>query len=193
MVAAAFLLGLESIEPLAQEVDRPDLTDSIPRPRGWVFAHHLVASAVLLSVAGLIAALVATVVEPGHAAAAFALAIPLSWTGAIGAVVAAVKDAPDPPAVANTTLLGADRGVESPLAMPEIAGFSNAGLGALPVILSAISAVPVLALRFDPTLSTVWRSLLGVALCLAMTVFWVVRRDRWGTSLRTFFAEGRTR
>lgn len=191
MVAAAFLLGLESIEPLAQEVDRPDLTDSIPRPRGWVFAHHLVAPAGLLAVAGLVAAIAATVVEPDHAAAAFGMAVPLAWAGAIGGVVAAVKDAPDPPAVASTTLLGADRGAESPLAMPEFAGFSNVGLGALPVILSAICALPVLALRFDPTLSTVWRSLVGVALCLAVAVFWVVRRDRWGVSLRAFFAEGR--
>ena len=192
MVAAAFLLGIESIEPLAQEVDRPDLTDSIPRPRGWVFAHHLVAPAGLLAVGGLIAAAAATTVEPDHAAAAFVIAVPLAWAGAIGGVVAAVRDAPVPPAVASTTLLGADRGAESPLAVPEFAGFSNVGLGALPVILSATCALPVLALRFDPTVSTVWRSLVGVALCLAMAVFWVIRRDRWGVSVRAFFAEGRT-
>ncbi|MGB3736133.1 MAG: hypothetical protein WA964_14340 [Ilumatobacter sp.] len=191
MVAAAFLLGLESIEPLAQEVDRPDLTDSIPRPRGWVFAHHLVAPAGLLAVAGLVAALAATVVDPAHAGAAFGLAIPLTWTGAIGGVVAAVKDAPDPPALAGTTLLGGERGAESPFAMPEFAGFSSVGLGALPVVLSGICALPVLALRYEPTFATVWRSILGVALCLAVTIWWVVRRDRWGASIRAFFVEGR--
>ena len=191
MVAAVFLLGLESIEPLAQEVDRPDLTDMIPRARGWVFAHHLVAPAGLLAAAGFVAAAAATVVEPEHGAAAFGLAVPLAWAGAIGAVVTAVKDAPDPPAVASTTLMGAERGAESPLALPEFSGFSSVATGALPVILSAISALPVLALRFDPTLSTVWRSLLGVALCLAVTVWWVVRRDRWGAAVRSFFVEGR--
>ena len=191
VVAAAFLLGLESIEPLAQEVDRPDLTDMIPHARGWVFANHLVAPAGLLAAAGLVAATAATIVEPGHAAAAFGLAVPLVWAGAIGAVVAAVKDAPDPPAVAGTTFLGADRDTENPFAMPEFAGISNVGAGALPVILSATCALPLIALRFDPTLTTVWRSVVGVALCLAVMVWWVVRRDRWGAGIRAFFAAGR--
>lgn len=191
MVGAGFLLGLEVIEPLAQEIDRPDLTDGLPVERGWLFAHHLVAPAVLLAVAALVGAAAATIVEPGHAFGAFAMAIPLAWAAGIGAVVAAVKDAPDPPSVADTTLLGAERGVESPFAMPEFAGFSNVGAGALPVILSAIAALPVLALRFDPSPSTVGRSVLGVAMCLAVTVWWVLRRDRWGASIRRFFAEGR--
>lgn len=191
MVGAGFLLGLESIEPLAQEIDRPDLTDGLPVARGWLFAHHLVAPGALLAVAALVGAGAATIVEPTHAPAAFGLAVPLAWAGAIGAVVAAVKDAPDPPAIADTTLLGADRGAESPFALPEFAGFSSVGAGALPVILSGVSALPVLALRFEPTFATVWRSIVGVALCLAVTVWWVVRRDRWGTAIRAFFAEGR--
>ena len=130
-------------------------------------------------------------VEPAHAAASFALAIPLAWAAAIGAVVAAVKDAPDPPEIADTNLMGVERGVDSPFAMPEFSGFSSVGAGALPVILSAISALPVLALRFDPTLSTLWRSVVGVALSLAVMVWWVVRRDRWAGSIREFFIAGR--
>lgn len=191
VVGAGFLLGLESIEPLAQEIDRPDLTDGLPISRGWLFAHHLVAPAALLTAAALAGAVAATIVEPTHVAASFALAVPLAWAGAIGAVVAAVKDAPDPPAVADTTFLGADRGTESPFALPEFAGFSSVAAGALPVILSSICALPVLALRFDPTLSTVLRSLVGVALCLVVTIWWVVRRDRWGAGIRAFFAQGR--
>lgn len=156
-----------------------------------MFAHHLVAPAALLAIAALVGASTASIVEPEHALPSFGLAIPLAWAGAIGAVVAAVKDAPDPPTVANTTLLGAERGAESPFALPEFAGFSSVGAGALPVILSASCALPVLALRFEPTFSTVWRSLVGVALCLAVTVWWVVRRDRWGGAVRAFFVAGR--
>lgn len=191
LVGAAFLLGLETIEPLSQEIDRPDLTDTIPRARGWVFANHLVAPAGLLALAGLVAAIAATLVEPDHASAAFALAVPLAWAGAMGGVVATVKDAPDPPSVANVSVTGADRGAESPFALPEFAGFKSVGLGALPVAFSAISAVPVLALRFEPGISTVWRSVLGVALCLVVMVWWVIRRDRWAVSIREFFAAGR--
>lgn len=191
LVAAGFLLGLESLEPLAQEIDRPDLTDGLPVPRGWLFAHHLVAPAGLLAVAAMVGAGAATVLEPSHAAASFGLAIPLAWAGAIGAVVAIVRDAPDPPAVADVTLLGTERGGDRPFAMPEFAGFSNVATGALPVILSAICALPVLALHFDPTLSTMWRSVLGVALCLAVMVWWVLRRDRWSVAIREFFVAGR--
>lgn len=191
MVAAAFLLGLEAIEPLAQEIDRPDLTDGLPVARGWLFAHHLVAPATLLAAAAMIAAAAASALDPDHAAAAFGLAVPLAWAGAIGGVVTAVKDSPDPPGVADTTLLGADRGAESPFAMPEFAGFSNVATAALPVVLSAACALPIVALSFEPTWPTVWRSLVGVALCLALTVWWVVRRDRWVVGIRKFFVEGR--
>jgi hypothetical protein len=190
-VGACFLLGLESLEPLAQEVDRPDLTDGFPEPRGWLYAHHLVAPAGLLVATSMIGATAATLVEPDHAVAAFALAIPIAWAGAIGAVVTTVRDAPDPPALANTTLTGADRDVENPFSMPEFAGFSNIGTGALPVVLSAIAAGPVAAMRIQPDAATVGRSIVGVALCLVVMTFWVVRRDRWSASIREFFAAGR--
>lgn len=191
LVGASFLLGLEAVEPLAQEVDRPDLTDGFPEPRGWLFAHHLVAPAVLLVVAAMLGAAAAALVNADHAAGAFALAVPVAWAGAIGAVVTTVRDAPDPPALANTTITGADRDVESPFSMPEFSGFSNIATGALPIILSAIAAGPVAAMRIQPDPSTVSRSIVGVALCLVVMTFWVVRRDRWSASLRQFFAAGR--
>ena len=64
LVAAGFLLGLEAVEPLAQEVDRPDLTGGFPEPRGWLFAHHMVAPAVLLAVAAMIGAGGSSVAQP---------------------------------------------------------------------------------------------------------------------------------
>ena len=191
LVGASFLLGLEALEPLAQEVDRPDLTDGFPEPRGWLYAHHLIAPALFLVIAAMIGATAASLVNPDHAASAFALAIPVAWAGAIGAVVTTVRDAPDPPALANTTLTGADRDVESPFSMPEFSGFSNVGTGALPIILSAIAAGPVAAMKLQPDPSTVGRSIVGVALCLVVMTFWVVRRDRWSASIRRFFAAGR--
>jgi hypothetical protein len=191
LVGASFLLGLEALEPLAQEVDRPDLTDGFPVPRGWLFAQHLVAPAGLLAIAAMIGAVAATLTDTEHAAGAFALAIPVAWAGAIGSVVTTVRDAPDPPAVANTTLTGADRDAESPFSMPEFSGFSNVGTGALPIVLSAIAAGPVAAARVQPDAATVGRSIVGVALCLVVMTFWVVRRDRWSTAIRRFFADGR--
>ena len=192
LVTAAFFVGLEAIEPLSQEVDHPDLTDAYPVDRGWIFLHHLLAPAGLLAVIGLIAAGTATIMQPSHAPAAFALAIPLAWAGAIGAVVTTVRDAAQPASIAYTSVLGADRGSESPFALPEFAGFSNVVSGAMPIVFSGVAAVPVYALSEQPSASTVLRSILGVALCLAMLCWWIVRRDRWAVRVREFFAAGRT-
>jgi hypothetical protein len=102
-----------------------------------------------------------------------------------------VRDAPDPPELATTTLTGADRDAESPFSMPEFSGFRSVATGALPVILSASCAGPVAAMRVQPDLSTVGRSIVGVALCLVVMTWWVVRRDRWSAAIRNFFAAGR--
>jgi len=190
-VGAVFFVGLECLEPLAQEIDHPDLTDAVPADRGWLFTHLLVAPAALLAIAGLIGAAAATAVEPSHAAAAFALAVPLAWAGAIGAVVTTVRDAPEPPGTEQTTIMGGPKGGESPFAMPEFAGFSNVITGAMPIVFSAIAAVPIVALSIAPEFSTVWRSILGVTLCIAMLLGWTRRRDRWAVKVREFFAAGR--
>ncbi len=43
-----FLIGLEAVEPLSQEIDQPGLTDGLPIDRGRLHVHLLVASASLL-------------------------------------------------------------------------------------------------------------------------------------------------
>jgi hypothetical protein len=191
LLTAAFLVGMESLEPLSQEVDRPDRTDGLPVDRGWLYLNHLVASASLLAVAGLVGAIAATVVEPEGAAAAFALAIPVALLGATGPVVTTVQDAPAPIAVASTTFTGAPRGQESPLALPEFAGASMAFHTLTPVVVSTSAVVPVLLLRIDATPSTVIRSIGGAALFIGALLLWVRRRDRWSIAIRGFLAEGR--
>ncbi len=191
VLAAIFLLGVEVIEPLSQEIDHPDLTDSLPVDRGTLFVHHLAAPGGLLVVAGLVGAAAATALHPTHAAAAFALAVPVAWAGATGPVVAAVLDAPAPPSAAATTLTGAPRDQESSFVPPEFAGFSNAFSTLMPVILSALGIVPILAMRVAPDATTAVRSFVGVALLLAGLVVWIRRRDRWAVRIREFFAQGR--
>ena len=56
LLATLFLLGMETIEPLSQEIDRPERTDGLPIDRGLLYAHHLVAPAALLAGAAIIAA-----------------------------------------------------------------------------------------------------------------------------------------
>ena len=189
LLGALFFAGLESLEPLSQEIDRPDLTDGIPIERGWIYAHHLVASAILLVFVGLIGAAVAVLVDPDIGAIAFAVAIPMVWAGAMGPVVVTVLDAPTAPS--PTTLLGTPRNAETSLVPPEFAGFSTALRTLLPVVISAIGTVPVFVARFADDGASVGRSLIALVLFITIVVLWVRRRDPWGLKLRNFFEEGR--
>jgi len=189
LLGALFFVGLESLEPLSQEIDRPDLTDGIPIERGWIYAHHLVASAVLLVFVGLIGAASALIVDADISPIAFAVAIPMVWAGAMGPVVVTMLDAPSTPS--PTTLLGTPRDSETSLVPPEFAGFSTAFRTFLPVIISAVGTIPVFVARFADDAASVGRSLVALALFTAVMVVWARRRDPWGLKVRAFMEEGR--
>lgn len=189
LLGALFFVGLESLEPLSQEIDRPDLTDGIPIERGWIYVHHLVASAVLLAGVSLIGAATALLVEPELGAIAFAAAVPMVWAAAMGPVVVTMLDAPSTPS--PTTLLGTPRDAETSLVPPEFAGFSTALRTLLPVILSAVGTVPVFVARFADDAASVGRSLVALVLFTTLVVVWVRRRDPWGIKVRAFLEEGR--
>ncbi|MEO5725075.1 MAG: hypothetical protein ABIQ39_07225, partial [Ilumatobacteraceae bacterium] len=63
--ALLFMLGLEAMEPLSQEVDQPDRTDSLPVVRGDLMMRHLAAPAVALIPFALIGAIAATALTAG--------------------------------------------------------------------------------------------------------------------------------
>jgi hypothetical protein len=190
LLGALLLVSLEAIEPLSQEVDHPDRTDALPIDRGVLFAHHLVAPAGLLVIAAMVGAATATLVEPGYAAGAFALAIPITWTGALGAVVTTVRDAPR---VVRPIGTGDARptATDNPLLPPEFAGFSLVVNALLPVVLTALGTVPAVVMYFEPNVGTAVRTSIGSALAIAAAVAWVIRRDRWSSALNAFLAEGR--
>jgi hypothetical protein len=188
LLGSLFFVGLESLEPLSQEIDRPDITDSVPIERGWIYANHLAAPAVLLAVVGAIGAATAVIVDPDLGAMAFAAAIPIVWAGALGPVVVTVLDAPSTPS--PTTLLGTPRNAETSFVPPEFAGFSTALKTLLPVVISAVGTVPVFVARFAGDASSVGRSLVALGLFTGLVVVWVRRRDPWSAKVRTFMEEG---
>lgn len=191
LLATLFLLGMETIEPLSQEIDRPERTDGLPIDRGLLYAHHLVAPAALLAGAAIIAAATASMIRPSDTAAAWAITIPTLWAGALGPVIATVLDSSTPIAVADTTLIGAPRDTDASLVPPEFASFSSALSTFIPVAISAIGVIPVLAMRSDPSAATAGRIIVGIALVWAAAVTWILRRDRWGVKIRAFFEAGR--
>jgi len=188
LLGSLFLAGLESLEPLSQEIDRPDITDSIPIERGWIYAHHLAAPAVLLVAVGFIGAVAAVVTDPDLGAMAFAVAVPMVWAGALGPVVVTVLDAPSAPS--PTTLLGTPRDAETSFVPPEFAGFSTALKTLLPVVISAVGTAPAYVARFTGDASSVGRSLVALGLFTGLVVVWVRRRDPWSAKVRTFMEEG---
>ena len=156
---ALHLLGLDAVEPLSQEIDHPDLTDGVPLDRGWLHVRHLAAPAVGLIPFALIAAAVVAVIDPDRAAAAFALAVPVTWAGVSGAVVSVVRDAPDPLAAPTA----------SNIMPPEVAGFTSTLRLLWPLAISVVGVVPVaLAVEF-PTIGSVVRgAVASVLLVLAV-------------------------
>ncbi|MGI9051821.1 MAG: hypothetical protein ACR2HQ_04095 [Ilumatobacteraceae bacterium] len=182
MAVALYLLGLDAIEPLSQEIDHPDHTDAVPLERGWLLLHHLAVPAVAVVPLAIVGAGATIAVEPASWPAALALAIPVVWLGLGGAVVSVVRDAPDLAA----------QPASSTAVPPEFAGFTSSIRLLYPLVISALATLPVLAVREVPTVGAVVRSLAGLALVLAALMWWVRRRDHWRRRWQAFIQGNRT-
>lgn len=195
---ALYLLGLEVLEPLSQEIDHNDRTDQLPIERGRLLLHHLAAPLVALVpfavVGGAAAAVTIAVTDgppaPGALAAVAILALPVTLGGACGAIVSVVKDAPDPVAVAN----------QEAYLPPEVAGFGTAIRTLLPLFVSTLGVLTTLFARAahsaEPTdasavMAGAVRGAVAAVLLLAATLVWVQRRDRVRAWYRRFVDEGR--
>jgi hypothetical protein len=182
IAVALYLLGLDGIEPMSQEIDHPDHADSVPRERGWLLLRHFAAPAVILVPFALLGAAVVAIVEPDHALAALALCIPMAWAGACGAVVSVVRDSPDPVTPSASTMA----------VPPEFAGFTSTLKLLIPLLSSVLAALTPLAMRESPTAGTAVRMTVLNALVIAVTGRWVVRREAWRQSWRNLLDQGQT-
>ena len=184
-----FVLGLEVMEPLSQEVDQPDRTDSLPIERGELLVRHLLAPAVALVPFAVIAAASAVaVLGTSRAIAPVAiLALPTVLAGAAGGVVSIVRDAPDPTKGATAQAF----------VPPEMAGISSAMRVGLPILVSALAASTVLLVRHAERLGTstvgaALRGAIGAALLTCLIGYWVRRRDQWKRKFRQFMSDGQS-
>jgi hypothetical protein len=175
------------MEPLSQEIDQPDRTDSLPIERGELLVRHLVAPAIALVPFAAIAAAAAVVVLGTTRAIAPAaiLALPTVLAGAAGGVVSIVRDAPDPSSSSTTQAF----------IPPEMAGISSAMRIGLPILVSALSAATVLLVRRAEQLGTsatgaALRGAIGALLLTILISYWVRRRDAWKRKFRKFMSDG---
>jgi hypothetical protein len=167
---ALYIAALDAVEPLAEEVDRPTRSRTLPIDASHLHLRHLPVPVVVMILTGAIAAVAAVVAGPSLQAAgvAFACVIP----GALGSVAGA----------ATSVLSGAPDDAAWSLAPPEVAGVRLVVRTAWPLVLSIGGTLPVLAARSaaeagrDPTGAA---ATAGVAVAVAFAVIagWVRQRD----------------
>ena len=184
---ASFVLGLELLEPLSQEVDQPDHTDSLPVDRGELMARHLLAPLVALVPFAVLAgaAAVASLGTDALAPAAI-LALPLLAAGVTGSIVSVVRDAPDPAASA----------AQQTFVPPEVAGLTTSVRLAWPLVVSAVGSAMVMFPRSawehgGSTVAGAVRGALGAVLLVIVVGYWVKVRDHVHRRVRAFLSEGR--
>jgi len=175
-----FAMSMEILEPLSQEIDHRDLTGLSPAATDAVLLRALVVPAVVLVPFALVGAATIAVLEPRAAGAAFALAVPCVLTGACGAVVSIAGETRSPDSTASASLT-----------MPEFAGFATVMRTLLPVAISSVAALPVLAMRALPSADTAVRSSIGLLLAVAACAWWVRKHNDYGERVRAFIEEGR--
>jgi len=169
-----FILGLDAVEPLSQEVDQPDRTDALPLERGLLMAKHLVVPAVVVFPFVVVGVAVAWTLEPAASTVAygFLIGLPAALGGVAGATINAVKGAPDP-------VGGATQGLALP---PEVSGMGTVLRAVWPPVVATICSAPILVVRhateknLNP-LGVSLRAAGGVVVVLGLTAGWVRQRD----------------
>ena len=130
---ASFVAGLDSVEPLAQEVDHPSRRDATPLEASAIHLRHIPVAVLTQLLVGGIAVTVAS--APGHAQVPFDVAIvalvPLALGGLGGALVSVLAT--------PSSLSGGWS-----LAPPEAQGMQVAFRTAWPPSIAILGATPVL-------------------------------------------------
>jgi hypothetical protein len=172
-----FVMGLDLIEPLSQEIDHPDRADELPVDAGWLHLHLLVPPLVLAVVPALVWALAFTLVDPELAVAAFVLAVPITWAGMTGSVVNALRDDVTGPAS------------DSVMMPPEMTGMKNVVVMLLPLIVSTLGCATILALRVDASIGSDAQLVALLGAFLAGFAWWVRKRADLSKSWSTMKQE----
>jgi hypothetical protein len=169
---ALYLVGLDAVEPLSQEIDQADRADGIPMERGVVLVHHLPAPAVLLFGYAVFGGLVAFAIErTGTAAGVIALsALPALWAAGAGAAISVAGEESEPTSNTNQLL------------PPEVAGMRIMFRAVWPIVVCCIGVLPVLAARGAHTkgmapATGAAQGAMGALVVVALTAIWVRYRE----------------
>jgi len=169
---AFFLIGLEMLEPLAQEIDHGDRTDGYPVERGPMYLRLTHASLALsIPLAAIWIATIGTFHAQWWAVAGIGV-LPAVTAGLAGAAINIVSGAPDP--VASSA--------QSNLMPPEVAGTANVIKAMWPVVVAVTGQIPLVAAQGaaergqGPEAAAV-RSAIAIVLVCGLVAAWIHRRD----------------
>ena len=183
---ALYLVGLDAIEPLSQEVDQADSSDSIPMERGVLLVHHLFAPAILLAGFAVLGGGVAYAINrTGTALAVIAVsALPAVWAAGAGAVISVAGEEAEP-SMSNT----------NQILPPEVAGMRLMFRTVWPVVVCTVGTLPVLAARGADSsdrspVSGAVQGAMGVLLLVALTGLWLRYRQEIKAWWRQTLSEG---
>ena len=184
-----FILGLEVMEPLSQEVDQPDYNDSYPVDRGEMMFRHLAAPLVALVPLSVFTAAGAILTLGGNSQAvvpAAIMALPTLLGGVSGGIISIVRDARDTSSSSS----------QQAFIPPEMAGFTTLIRLLWPLLVSTVGTSTVLIPRAayilgDSVVSAAIRGSIGSLLIISATCYWVRVRDRLRAKIRSFMDEGR--
>ncbi len=168
---ATYLVGLDALEPLAQEIDHPTLAESMPLLRGRLAVQHLVVPTVFAIVLGVLAATAAVAVAPSSTGwlVAAALVVPVALTAVAGAAITVVSDQPT-------------SAPDAGLAQPEVAGPRLLARLVWPPLVAIIGFLPLLVARAvaaagEPPVGPQLAVSVPVVLLAAAVAGWVRFRD----------------
>lgn len=170
---ALYLVGLDAIEPLSQEIDQADRADAIPKERGIVMVRHLPASALLLFLYAVFGGAVAYAFNrTGTALAIIAVvSLPVMWAAGAGAVISVAADEPEPSASDTNQMLP-----------PEVAGMRIMFRTVWPVVVCILGTLPVLGARSAASrglapIAGAIQGTMAVAIVVGLTAAWLRYRE----------------
>ncbi len=169
----AFLLGLEALEPLAQELDHPERTDALPVAAGRLHQRLTIVPALVLLLFGFAGAGMVMLVERSSDAVVVAalLGPAIALAGGAGAALNTIAGAPDP---FSSEMSGA-------MLPPEVAGITMTLRLLWPPLVATAGVIPVVlareaAERGDDQIAAAARGVIGVLVGVALVAMWVERR-----------------
>jgi hypothetical protein len=135
---AMFVAGLDALEPLAQEIDHPSRSDSVPMDQGDLYLRHVPIAVLVMVPVAAVGAIAAVLADPSRGAleVAAVCVVPAALGAVGGALVSVIGGAP--------TNVGGDSWSLLP---PEVAGTRLAFRTAWPPAIAVAGTLPVLAAR----------------------------------------------